>query len=71
MMVSSFILYMNTIKPIQQNNIYKVNPVNLIENRKQNDRMSLFERQDNNIFNLNHPKVSGSETQARSLDFLA
>lgn len=62
---------MDNIKAIQPNNIYKVNPVNLFENRKQNGRMNLFEQQDNNIFNLNHPKVSGSETQARSLDFLA
>lgn len=62
---------MDNIKAIQPNNIYKVNPVNLFENRKPNGRMNLFEQQDNNIFNLNHPKVSGSETQARSLDFLA
>ncbi len=64
--ISGFILYMNSVKAIQPNNIYRVNPVNLFENRKQNS--NLF---NNSEYNLNHPKVFGSETQARTLDFLA
>lgn len=63
---SGFILYMNGIKAIQPNLIYKVNPVNLFENRKQ--KSNLFAQSE---YNLNHPKVFGHETQANHLDFLA
>lgn len=68
---------MNGIEAIQPNNIFKVNPVNLFENRPQNPAVSnrfdsgLFTRQDNNSYNLNHPRVVGSETQAKHLDLLA
>ncbi len=70
---SGFILYMNGIDAIQRNNIFRVNPINLFENRSKNDefKSGLFEQQTNKNFNLNHPKVAGSETQARNLDFLA
>lgn len=65
---------MNTIDAIQRQNIFRVQPVNLFENRGQQEGnkfdSGLFTAQDNNIFNLNHPKVSGSETQARNLDLL-
>lgn len=57
---------MNSVKSIQPNNIYRVNPVNLFENRRQNN--NIFEQSE---YNLNHPKVFGSETQAGHLDFLA
>ena len=62
---------MNGIEAIQPNNIFKVNAVNLFENRRQNAAEAnrfdsgLFVRQDNNNYNLNHPRVAGSETQAR------
>lgn len=66
---------MNTIDAIQRQNIFRVQPVNLFENRGQKEAnkfdSGLFTAQENNIFNLNHPKVAGSETQARSLDLLA
>ncbi len=68
---------MNGIEAIQPNNIFKVNPVNLFENRPQKSAVSnrfdsgLFARQDNNSYNLNHPRVVGSETQAKHLDLLA
>ena len=67
---------MNGIEAIQPNNIFKVNAVNLFENRRQNPAVSnrfdsgLFARQDNNNYNLNHPRVVGSETQAKHLDLL-
>lgn len=68
-------MYMNTIDAIQRQNIFRVQPINLFENRSQkgagNFDSGLFKPQENNIFNLNHPKVSGSETQAGFLDLLA
>ena len=69
---------MNSIDAIQPNNIYRVNAVNIFENRNQNNARTnnifstgLFAQQTNEIYNLNHPWVIGSETQARSLDLLA
>ena len=68
----------NGIEAVKQQNIYRVNAVNIFENnRKDNLRQenmfagSLFTRQDNNTYNPNHPMVRGSETQARNLDLLA
>lgn len=57
---------MNKINAIQPNSFYRVNPVNLFDNYRQNN--NLFAQSQ---YNLNHPKVFGSETQARSLDLLA
>lgn len=57
---------MESIKAIQANNIYRVNPVNLFENRKQNT--NLFSQSE---YNLNHPKTFGSATNGNHLDFLA
>lgn len=69
---------MNSIDAIQPNNNYRVNAVNLFENRNQNNARTnnifstgLFAQQTNENYNLNHPRVIGSETQARSLDLLA
>lgn len=60
----------SSIDRIQQNNIYKVNPVNLFERRK-DEQNNIF---NNNLFsstgkefNLNHPQT----TQTGNLDFLA
>lgn len=56
---------MNSVKSIQPNYIYRVNPVNLFENknRQNSDKIS---SQDGK-FNLNHPK----NPQGNRLDFLA
>ncbi len=68
---------MNGIDAIQPNNIFRVNAVNFFENSRQNKNVQnnfesgLFAYQDNNQYNLNHPRVIGSETQARYLDLLA
>ena len=68
---------MNGIDRIQPNNIFRVNAVNLFENDRQNKGVQnefnsgLFSRQDNEEYNLNHPRVAGSATQARNLDLLA
>ncbi len=68
---------MNGIEAIRSNNIFRVNAVNLFENSRQNRAVSnrfdtgLFAQQSNNDYNLNHPRVAGSETQARHLDLLA
>lgn len=65
------------IDKIQQNYIYKVDPVNFFETRKQNPsennrfNSGLFAQQTNESFNLIHPKVAGSESRAKSLDLLA
>lgn len=65
------------IDKIQQNYIYKVDPVNFFETRKQNPsetnrfNTGLFAQQTNDNFNLNHPKITGSESRAKSLDLLA
>ena len=55
---------MNGIEAIQPNNIFRVNAVNRFDS-------GLFTQQTNENYNLNHPKVKGSETQARHLDLLA
>ncbi len=68
---------MNRINAIQANNFYRVNSVNLFENssNKLNSQRAansgLFSSQTNSNYNLNHPKVAGSETQAKHLDLLA
>lgn len=68
---------MNGIEAIQPNNIFRVNAVNLFENGRQNKSVvnrfdsGLFAQQTNENYNLNHPRVIGSETQAIHLDLLA
>ncbi len=68
---------MNGIEAIQPNNIFRVNAVNLFENSRQNRAVAnrfdsgLFAQQTNENYNLNHPRVIGSETQAKHLDLLA
>ena len=65
---------MNGIKPIQANNVFRVNPINLFESRGGSNAQlngGLFARQSNSEFNLNHPKVAGSEINAKFLDLLA
>ena len=68
---------MNGIEAIQPNNIFRVNAVNLFENSRQNRAVTnrfdsgLFAQQTNENYNLNHPRVIGSETQAKHLDLLA
>ncbi len=68
----------NGIDAIQQQNIYRVNAVNLFENspsgaaqRTNRFNSGLFAQQTNDTYNPNHPMVRGSETQARHLDLLA
>ena len=68
----------NGIDAIQQQNIYKVNAVNLFENspsgtmrRTESFNSGLLAQQTNDTYNPNHPMVRGSETQARHLDLLA
>lgn len=66
---------MSGIKPIQPNNIYRVNPINFFENRQKQDFASynynanMFSKNDG--YNLNYPKHSGSENKAKFLDLLA
>ena len=67
---------MNKIQAIQANNPFRVNAVNLFENNRQNNNVNRFNtglcaHQTNENYNLNHPRVIGSETQAKHLDFLA
>lgn len=64
---------MKGIDAIQQQYIYRVNPVNLFERRSQQNNV-----QQNNIFanrntefTLNHPNVFGNTGLAESLDLLA
>ncbi len=65
------------IDKIQQNYIYRVDPVNFFEAKKQEPtknnifQSGLFAKQTNEVFNLNHPKVAGSETTANKFDMLA
>lgn len=66
------------IDKIQPNYIFKVDPVNFFEAGKQRQtgknnsfNSGLFTQLSNEAYNLNHPKVAGSETQAKSLDLLA
>ena len=63
---------MNGIDAIQQQYIYRVNPVNLFERRgEQNEvaRSNIF-ASSNTQFNVNHPQISGSQ-RGGSLDLLA
>ncbi|CDE59840.1 unknown [Fusobacterium sp. CAG:439] len=67
---------MNGIEAVQPNNIFRVNAVNLFDNNRQDKAVQrfntgLFAQQTNENYNLNHPRVVGSETQARHLDLLA
>lgn len=67
---------MNGINAVQPNNIFRVNAVNFFENSRQDKSVQrfnsgLFAQQTNENYNLNHPRVIGSETQARYLDLLA
>ncbi len=57
---------MNSVKAIQPNSFYRVNPISMFANRKQYE--NLFAQSEHN---LNHPKVFGHETKAKHLDFLA
>ncbi len=60
---------MENIKAIQAQNIYRVHPVNLFENRKQqNAQTNIFAG--NSGFSPSHPAVQ-SPTIAKSLDILA
>ena len=60
---------MESIRAIQAQNIYRVNPVNLFENRnRQNSEKNIFSQ--NFGFNLNHPQAQ-SPTNANALDILA
>ena len=63
---------MKGIDAIQQQYIYRVNPVNLFERREPNSA------QKNNIFsgnsqsfNLTHPVITGNSSRAANLDLLA
>lgn len=67
---------MSGIEAIQPTNIFRVNQVNLFERSRQNKNINSFDRglftqQTNVNYNLNYPRVIGSETQARHLDLLA
>lgn len=64
--VSGFILYMNSVKAIQPNSFYRINPISMFTDCRQ--YKNLFAQSEHN---LNHPKVFGSETKANHLDFLA
>lgn len=57
---------MNSVKAIQPNSFYRINPISMFTDRKQYE--NLFAQSEHN---LNHPKVFGSETKANHLDFLA
>lgn len=65
------------IEAVQPNNIFKVNAVQMYDNQhKQNAvqnkfNSGIFSQQTNEDYNVNHPLVRGSETQARHLDLLA
>lgn len=59
---------MESIRAIQAQNIYKVNPVNLFERREQKEKNNIFAQNFN--FNLDHPQAK-SPTLANSLDLLA
>ena len=64
---------MKGIEAIQQQYIYRVNPVNLFEQRPSQSeiqRSNIF-ASSNSEFSLNHPVVSGGSGRAESLDLLA
>lgn len=69
-----------SIEAVQPQNIYKVDAVSFLGNNRyggaalpNNNILGspLFTQQQNNEYNLNHPFISGSDTQAQSIDFLA
>ncbi len=67
---------MNKIEPLQQNFIFKVNPVNLFENRQKTNSQNKYEAGmfpflSEGNYNLNHPKAGGNNVLANNLDFLA
>lgn len=68
---------MAKIDAIQNFNNYRVQSVNLFENNyKSNTQNNLFQtglfsQQSNDVYNVNHPRVRGSETQALNIDYLA
>ena len=57
---------MNGIKAIQPYNIYRVNPVNLFENRKQNANMFAQAQH-----NLNPPDITENKAHNGHLDIFA
>lgn len=65
------------IGAVQPNNIFRVNAVQMYENRHKNNDVKnmfnsgLFAQQLNENYNLNHPLVKGSQIQAKNLDLLA
>lgn len=59
---------MESIKAIQAQNIYKVNPVTLMGQRMPQKENNIFAQASG--FNLNHP-AARSATTANNLDFLA
>ncbi len=66
--ISDFCLYMESIRAIQAQNIYKVNPVVLTGERPTQKENNIFAQVSG--FNLNHP-AARSATTANNLDFLA
>ena len=75
-MVLGFILYMSAIKPIHANMMFKVDPVafytsgNYHADNQNLLNQGLFKNSESG-YNLHHPKISGSETQANKLDLIA
>lgn len=63
-----YFIYMESIRAVQAQSIYKVNPVNLFERREQKEQSNIFAQNFN--FNLDHPQAK-SPTLANSLDLLA
>lgn len=60
-----------TINPIQNQNIFKVNPVKLDEqNRFEQNNQNLFQNQAQSEFSPNHPDMKTS-FRANHLDFMA
>ena len=74
--ISGFYFNMSAIKPVQANMMFKVDPVafytsrNYSQNSQDFMNQGLFKDFSSN-YNLNHPKISGSETQAKFLDLTA
>ncbi|MDR1168942.1 MAG: hypothetical protein LBK53_08675 [Heliobacteriaceae bacterium] len=62
---------MTAIEKVQPYNIYRVNPVNLFEQRRSDNQKDYGFFAQQTGYNLGHPKVQGNSTQARNLDFLA
>lgn len=66
--ISGFVLYMESIKAIQAQNIYRVNPVALNGERPPQKENNIFAQVSG--FNPNHPAVRCASI-ANNLDFLA